>query len=89
MYYLLIPFVANYFIHFTGIIHRIQILLVNLKLFKLPPRLKPFDCEHCLAFWLTVFYISSTHDWRAVILLSSFNAITSAYLSYLITKTKW
>jgi len=78
----LIPFIAVYFVMFTGIPEQLQFtLLPYWNNNGLPKRIKPLDCEHCLSFWLTILFgYTFTSLTFEVPIIAGLNAITAIVL---------
>lgn len=50
-------------------------------------RLKPLDCEHCLAFWICViFSLFLGKNWAEVICISAIASITAIFLTKYLNK---
>lgn len=81
MIYFLIAAFAYWFAALSGVPQYVSGVLFNFGVKKkyagdfMPIRLKPFDCEKCLAFWLAIWYGSfhQQHLWE----LGLYSGITS------------
>ena len=92
----LIPFLSCYFVQ-TGIPFRLSLWKMQLINFldwsnkkTFPGRFRPFDCEYCLAFWLTICYSLFIGNIGATetIILSGFNGMISIFIMTILNKLK-